>query len=157
MTRLNRRIATPLPADEAFAYLADFANAAEWDPGVASSDMIGSGQVGVGTRYRLGIRRGERIVPMEYRITAFEAPRRVVLEGTGSNVRAIDDIRFEPTPDGSVVDYTADISLTGLLRLVQPFLGGTFRKIAEDASNGIERTLRRRAGAAAPVDDDGAA
>jgi len=152
MTRLNRRIATPLPAGEAFAYLADFANAAEWDPGVASADMIGSGPVAVGTRYRLGIRRGERIVPMEYRITALEAPRRVVLEGTGSNIRAIDDIRLEPTPEGSVVDYTADITLTGLLRFVQPFLGGTFRKIAEDASDGIERTLRRRAEAAAPVD-----
>ena len=36
MTRLNERIQTPLPIEDAFAYLADFANSEEWDPGVAT-------------------------------------------------------------------------------------------------------------------------
>lgn len=147
MTRLNERIQTSLPIVEAFEYLADFANSAEWDPGVASSDRVGEGDVGVGTRYRLGIRRGERVTPMEYVITAFEPPTRVVLHGEGSGVTAEDEIRFEPRPDGagSIVDYTADIRLQGLRRIAEPFLGGMFRKIAQDAADGIERTLERRA------------
>jgi carbon monoxide dehydrogenase subunit G len=29
-----REIEVSMPADQAFAYLADFTNAAEWDPGV---------------------------------------------------------------------------------------------------------------------------
>lgn len=145
MARLNARIPTPLPVLDAFEYLADFANAAEWDPGVASSERIGAGPVSVGTRYKLGIVRGEKIVPMEYVVTDFERPTRVVLEGTGSNVHAIDTIRFEPDGAGSIVDYTADINMTGLFRLAQPFLGGTFRRIAADATNGIRRTLEARA------------
>jgi carbon monoxide dehydrogenase subunit G len=147
MTRLTERIETRLPIEEAFDYLADFANAEEWDPGVASAERIGSGSVGVGTRYRLGIRRGDRVVPMEYEITVLERPGRVVLVGSGSGVDATDEIRFAATQDGTLVEYIADIRLTGLLRLVQPFLGGTFRKIAEDASEGIERTLTARADA----------
>ena len=67
MTRLNERIHTPLPIEDAFAYLADFANSEEWDPGVATAERIGSGEVGVGTRYRLGVRQGDRVAPMEYR------------------------------------------------------------------------------------------
>lgn len=149
MTRLNERIATPLPIEDAFDYLSDFANAEEWDPGTASAQRIGSGEVGVGTRYRLGVRQGKRIVPMEYRITAFDRPRRVELAGTGSGISAVDTIGFEPGPDGgSVVEYSADIRLQGLMRLVQPLLGGTFRRIAADAADGIRRTLTERASAA---------
>ena len=145
MTRLNERITTPLPMEEAFDYLADFANAAEWDPGVATSQQIGSSGPAVGARYRLGIRRGDSVVPMEYRIVALEPPSRVVLEGSGSGVTATDEIRFERSATDTIVDYTADIRLTGLRRIAEPFLGGTFRRIAADASDGIRRTLAARA------------
>ncbi len=148
MTRLRERIQTPLPIEDAFAYLADFANSEEWDPGVATAERIGAGEVGVGTRFRLGVRQGDRVTPMEYRITIFEPPRRVVLVGSGSRVEATDDIRFEANAAGTVVEYIADINLTGILRLAQPFMGGTFRRIAEDASDGISRTLAARAASA---------
>ena len=147
MTRLNERIRTDLPIEDAFAFLADFANAQHWDPGVASSRRIGDDPIGVGARYALGIVRGDRVVPMEYRITAYDPPNRVVLVGHGSGVEATDEIRFHRQGSETVVDYIADINLTGLLRLVQPFLGGTFRKIAEDASEGIGRALASRASA----------
>ena len=147
MTRLNERIETALPIEEAFAYLADFANSQEWDPGVARAERIGPGEIGVGTRFRLGVRQRGRVVPMEYRITEFDRPRRVVLAGSGSGITAVDELRFERSGNGTIVDYTADIRLGGLLRLVQPFLGGTFRRIAADASRGIRSTLAARAAA----------
>jgi carbon monoxide dehydrogenase subunit G len=149
MTRLNERIHTRLPIEEAFSYLADFANSQEWDPGVAHARRIGEGPVGVGARYELGVRKGNDVAPMEYRITTYEPPHRVVLVGSGSGVEATDEIRFERQGDETVVDYTADINLTGLLRLVQPFIGGTFRTIAENAADGISRTLDARAASTA--------
>jgi carbon monoxide dehydrogenase subunit G len=155
MTRINERIATSLGVQEAFDYLSDFANASEWDPGVATAERSDDGPLGVGARFELGIRRGERVVPMTYRITDYEPHHRVVLEGSGSGVHAIDEIRFEANGTGSVVDYTADINLAGLMRLVQPFIGGTFRRIAEDAAGGIHATLESRA--ARQRDDGGAA
>jgi carbon monoxide dehydrogenase subunit G len=145
MARLNERIETTLPVDEAFAFVADFANAMRWDPGVATSERIDDGPVRVGARFRLGIRRGGRVLPMEYTVTAFEPPRRVVLAGTGSGVVAVDDIRFEATPRGTRIDYMADIRLRGLLRLAQPFAGGSFRRIARDAREGMQRALDERA------------
>jgi len=149
MTRLNERITTTLPIEEAFAYLADFVNSAEWDPGVATAERIGSEEAGIGARYRLGIRRGDSVVPMEYRVLAFEPPRRIVLEGSGSGVTATDEISFERSDAGTIVEYTADIRLDGLRRLAEPFLGGMFRRIAADASDGIRRTLAARAAAGA--------
>ena len=149
MTRLHETIDTPLAADDAFAFIADFANARHWDPGVATSERLGDGPAGLGARYRLGVRMRGKVAPMEYRITTWEPPRRVVLTGRGSGVSAVDEIRFEPTAAGTRIDYTADIRLGGWMRLVEPFVGGTFRKIATDALGGMQRALDARAAAKA--------
>ena len=71
--------------------------------------------------------------------------RRGVLTGAGSGGAAVDEIRFERSGTGTHIDYVADIRLGGLLRLVQPFLGGSFRKIAKDALAGMEKTLSEMA------------
>ena len=145
MTKLIEQIETRLAPDPAFAFVADFANAMHWDPGVATSERIDSGPVGVGARYRLGVRLGGRVASMEYRITVFEPSRRVVLAGAGSGVSAIDEIRFSPSGTGTRIDYTADIRLGGLLRLAQPFLGGQFARIGREALAGMQQALDGRA------------
>ncbi len=127
MTRLRERIETDLPIDEAFDYIADFAHADEWDPNTTAAKRLGNVRPGLGARFALEVRMGGRTAPMEYRITEYERPRRVVLRGEGSGVTTVDEIRFERVGDRTVVDYIADIRLGGLLRLAQPFLGGAFR------------------------------
>ena len=141
MPVLREQIETALGIEDAFAFVADFGNAARWDPGVATSEPVDARPTGVGSRYRLGIRMAGRVTPMEYEITRFEAPGRVVLAGHGSGVRAVDDIAFASTPTGTRIEYVADIHLEGLFRLVEPLAGGSFRRIAENARDGMQRTL----------------
>jgi dehydrogenase/reductase SDR family member 12 len=141
MPKLNERIETALPIGDTFDFVADFANSSRWDPGVESSERLNPGPLEVGARYRLGVRIGGRVAPMEYRVTTLEPPHRVVLTGEGSGVEAVDDIRFETTSAGTVVDYTADIRLVGLLRLLQPFLGRAFTAIGRNAADGMRRAL----------------
>lgn len=148
MAILREQITTSMPLDEAFAFVGDFANAAAWDPGVASAARTNPGPVGVGARYRLLVRMGGRLAPMDYEVTAFEPGALVVLHGSGSGVDAVDEIRFRALPGGTRIDYTADIRLRGLLRLATPFAGGAFRRIARDARDGMQRALDQRAAAA---------
>jgi len=145
VTRITEHIETPLAPAAAFAFIADFANAMHWDPGTVTSERIDDGPVELGARYRLGVRLGGRVAPMEYRISAFEPPHRVVLVGEGSGVSALDEIRFEPAGTGTRIDYTADIRLGGVLRLIQPFLGRAFAKLGRDALAGMQRALDARA------------
>lgn len=145
MTTIVERIETSLPLDDAFAFIADFANAERWDPGVASSVRTDPGPVGVGARYRLGIRMRGRVVPMDYAVTAFDPPNLVVLEGTGRGVVATDKIRFTAHERGTRIDYTADIRLVGWMRLLAPFAGGALARIGRDARDGMQRALDRRA------------
>jgi carbon monoxide dehydrogenase subunit G len=143
MPTLHETIDTNLDPEAAFAFVADFANAPAWDPGTATAERIDDGPVGVGARYRLGVRMRDRVVPMEYRIVVHEAPRRVVLEGVGSGVRARDDITFAPggAAGGTRVDYVAEIHLTDWKRFLEPLLGGAFAKIGRDAREGMQRAL----------------
>lgn len=151
MTAIREQIETRLPIDATFAYVADFDHQAEWDPGTETSVALDDGPVRVGSRYRLDVRIGPRTAPMEYVITVLDAPRRVVLVGTGSGVTSTDDIRFEATPTGGTrVDYGADIQLSGVLGLVQPLLGGAFRNLGRRAADGMRRELDARAGASLP-------
>ena len=151
MPTIHETIDTHLARDEAFDFVADFANAAAWDPGTATSERIDDGPVGVGARYALGVRMRGRVAPMEYRITTLEPLRRVVLAGEGSGVRATDTISFEPTAGGTRIDYTAEIHLTGWMRHLGPFVGGAFAKIGREARDGMQRTLDERARAAATL------
>ena len=145
MTRIHERIETALPIGDAFDYIADFANSQAWDPGTVASRRLDTGPVQAGAVYLLDVRMGDRVAKMEYRIRDYERPTRVVLTGSGSNVEAVDEIRFEPAGDGTVIDYTADIKLGGLLRFAQPFLGGSFEKIGREAAAGMQRRLARLA------------
>ena len=68
------------------------------------------------------------------------------LTGSGSNISAVDEIRFEPAGEGTRIDYIADIRLGGWMRLVEPLAGGAFRKIAHDALAGMQRFLDEQVG-----------
>jgi carbon monoxide dehydrogenase subunit G len=141
MTRLNEQIETTLPVDTVFDFVADFANAERWDPGVDRSVRLDVGPIRPGSRFALDVRMGKRIAPMTYRVAALDRPRSVLLMGAGSGVDAIDEITFEPTQSGTRIIYTADIRLRGLLRLAQPFLSGVLTRIGRDAAEGMRVAL----------------
>ncbi len=146
MTVLHQTIETPLSIGPAFDYVADFANAQEWDPGVASSVRVDDGPVAVGARYRLDVTFNGRSLPMTYTVAELERGRRIVLRGVGSRISAVDRIDFASTPTGGTrIDYEADLRLGGILRLAQPFLGRAFDGIGKRALAGMQRELDRRA------------
>ncbi len=145
MPILRETIQTDLGRDDAFAFIADFANSPAWDPGTATAVRVDAGAVDVGAHYRLGVRMRGKVVPMDYRIVSFEASRRVVLEGRGSGVRATDSISFEDAERGCRIEYVAEIHLEGWMRLLEPLAGRTFEKIGRDARDGMQRTLDAQA------------
>jgi dehydrogenase/reductase SDR family member 12 len=128
---------------EVFAFTADFANAEKWDPGVASSRRIDDGPPGVGARYDLMVAFGPREIPMTYEITEWEQDSRVVLLGKGDTIEAVDEIRFEARDDGTVVDYTADLTFTNWVRFLGPLISPALKRVGEKALDGLVTALER--------------
>ena len=134
-------IEVPRSLEESFAYVADFTTVAEWDPGIHSSRKL-SGDGDVGTVYEVQAEFRGKTMPFTYTVTAFEQNRRIVLDGVGKKATSSDTIAFDRAGDGSTrITYTADFKLKGVLRLAEPFLGGTFRKLARKALAGLEAEL----------------
>lgn len=141
MTRLRESIDVPRPVEDAFRYTSDFANVEQWDPGVRESARLDPGPLGVGAQFRVVVRAGLTNTAMRYTITHFDPPRRVVLEGRGGNIQAIDEIRFRPTDSGTRIDYTADITLGGMAGLFQPVLGRLLERVGKNAMAGLRDAL----------------
>jgi carbon monoxide dehydrogenase subunit G len=142
MPLLQETLEVDRPLDEVFAFVGDFANTKEWDPGVAdAANVTEGGEIGVGTRYRVDVVFGGRTLPMTYEVTAWDPPNRVVLRGEGSTVTAVDDIRFEAIDAGTRIRYSADLRLKGLLKLAEPFLKGRFDRTGREAMAGMRRAL----------------
>ena len=134
-------IEVPRSLEESFAYVADFTTVAEWDPGIHSSRRV-SGDGGVGTVYEVQAEFRGKTMPFTYTVTAFEQGRRIVLDGVGEKATSRDTIAFEPSGSGGArITYSADFRLQGVLRVAEPFLGGTFKALARKALDGLAARL----------------
>ena len=145
MTKLHETVVTPLDREAAFAYVSDWSRQAEWDPNTVSARRVGEGGPEVGARYALEVKGFRDPRPMEYRITELVAPERLVLVGEGSGIWTEDILTFTETAAGTEVDYAAEIRLSGLLRLVEPFLGRYFDGVGKGVVAGLQRELDARA------------
>jgi uncharacterized protein YndB with AHSA1/START domain len=130
-----------MSVEEAFDYLADFSRTAEWDPSVVDARRLTRGRVRLGASFRVVVSFLGRRVPLEYRITEFERPSRLVLSGGDSSLRSIDEITFVPRPGGTRVTYEARLELTGIRRLADPILDVLFQRIGRLAVRGLRERL----------------
>lgn len=143
MVRLHETRIIERPAEEVFEYTADFENIEDWDPGIVSSKRLDDGPVGVGSRFELVASFGASQIPMTYEITQYLPNERVVLIGTGDQIEALDDIRFEDQGDGrTMVDYTADLTFHNFMKYLAPFMGPVFKRVGEKAVDGLAEALR---------------
>ena len=142
MSRFRGTVISQRSVEDTFDYLAEFSNAAEWDPGVAHAERLDVGPVGLGSGFRLGVRVGPRVTPLDYRVVAFERPHRVVLLGESDTIRSEDTVTVVPRPGGgSILTYDADLRLLGSLSLFNPLLPLPFRRIGDRGLEGLRRVL----------------
>ena len=129
------------PPERSWAYVSDFTTAAEWDPGIVSSRRTSGAPAQVGSTYEVVAEFRGKHQTFSYRVTEVVEGRRLVLVGEGAKARSTDTITFEPAGGGTRIAYEADLTLKGLYRVAEPFLGGTFRELARQALAGLESRL----------------
>jgi len=143
MITIQETVTTARPRPEVFAYVADFTKAAEWDPGIRSSERV-AGDGGAGTRYEVGATFAGRGVPMTYEVVEHTAPARIVLRGLAATVEAVDAIAFEDLPGGGTrVVYRADFTLKGGLRYFGFLMKPVFGRLGRKAIGGLRAALNR--------------
>lgn len=140
--KIQRTVQTTAAPAAVFAYLSDFTTTTEWDPGTVSTERV-SGDGGVGTVYHnVSEFKGKR-TELEYTVMTLNDPTLIVLRGTNKTVEATDRMEIAPHGTGTQVTYTADFAFKGLAKLAVPFLGGAFRKLGDEAEEGLRTSLAR--------------
>lgn len=126
----------------AFEYLADFANIADWDPGVVRAKRLTDEPLSVGARAEVISSLLGREVPLTYETIEIAAPRRVLLRAETPTAVSLDELTFDLKPGGgTIVTYDADLGLKGPLRLFELPFRLVFRRLGDNARDGLRRKL----------------
>lgn len=141
MARYVTTVESTRSREDAFAYLSDFSNALEWDPGVVGAERVDGGEVAVGSEFRLVTEFMGRKTPLTYRVVELEAPRRVTFLAETGTLTSLDTITFEQRGEGASVTYDADLRLKGPLKLADPLLRLAFKSIGDKARDGLRTHL----------------
>ena len=141
MARYATTVRTAMTPSEAFAYLADLRNFAEWDPGVKAVRQVQGSGGGPGTVFDVTVAGVGRDLTLRYVTEEYDAPRNLLVVARSSVFTSIDRITVEPDGTGSVVTYDADLRLNGVLRLGDLGLRLVFGVIGDRAAAGLRRAL----------------
>jgi carbon monoxide dehydrogenase subunit G len=140
----EKTIDVAAPLEEAFLYVADFRTASEWDPGIVQSRRVNNGPIGKGATYDVtAVFRGSR-VPFRYELVEYEENRRLLFHAAGAKARSTDELRFEGAGDGTRIAFRAVLTMKGLYRLAEPFLGRTLDSKGARALAGLKAKLDAR-------------
>jgi uncharacterized protein YndB with AHSA1/START domain len=107
------------PAEEVFAFLADFENIPKWNYAIEETRKTSTGPVGVGTTYRQ-----TRSVPSRqaeaFEVTVFDPSRQLAIHGQIGPFQATISYRLEPAADATTIVNTVQLKASAATRLVAP-------------------------------------
>ena len=144
MIVIEREVSVLAPVTTVFDFLADFETTEQWDPGTVRTVRV-DGDGGVGTTYRNTSRFAGRETELNYVVEESARPDRVVLRGENKTVVARDTMTFRADGGGTRVTYRAEFRLKGPARFAEPLLRRPFRKLGDEAEQGLRDALGRLA------------
>jgi hypothetical protein len=142
MARYVTTINSSKSPDEAFAYMADLRNFAEWDKGVIKVEQIGGSGAGMGTIFDVTVKGvGKSTSTLRYTTTEYDAPRNVLVKGVNTLFTSIDRVTITPTATGCDVIYDATLTANWIIAPMNLLLGKVFNKIGDTATRGLRKVL----------------
>ena len=137
---------TPADPRTVFDYLADFETLAQWDPGIATCELISGQTATAGARYRvvavfLGLKTELEYELLEAQAPTAAAPGRVVVRAETSDLTSYDVLTIETVGGGSRATYDADLAPKGIRRIADPAFWLMLQVIGRRAEAGLRSAL----------------
>ena len=141
MVDVTRTFTVQQSMSKVAAYLRDFANATQWDPGTESCEQITAGDVAVGTQWHNKTKMYGVSTELTYSLETDE-PNHVVLRGENKTATSIDDMTFsEVSPSSTEITYHAHIDFHGVAKLADPVAGLAFERVGDETVDGITKSV----------------
>ena len=141
MARYVTTVRSAKTPQEAFAYMADLRNFAEWDPGVKAVRQLEGSGGGLDAVFDVTVVAPGPDLTLRYVTEEYDAPHNLLVVARSIVFTSIDRITVEPDGTGSLVTYDADLRLNGVLRVGDLGLRLVFGQIGNRAAAGLRRVL----------------
>jgi carbon monoxide dehydrogenase subunit G len=140
MSTVSRTFTVQPPPEVVVPYLADFANAEQWDPGTVSCTPQQRGPVQVGASWKNTSRIAGITSELIYTLTEL-TNERIVLVGRNKTATSIETIQVVAADGGSRITYTNDLTFNGAAKLAMLPAKLLFARLANETVHGIKTAL----------------
>jgi hypothetical protein len=151
MAHYRGTVTTDWTPEQAFAYMAEARNFAEWDPGTESSKLESSSPggdgPGPGAVFAVRVHVGPPTLTLHYETTHHEPNSRVTLRAVHPMMELVDDISVDVVNGVTTVTYDATVRPRGVAKILGPLFDRGFAKTAAKGADGLRARLAR------PYDD----
>lgn len=141
MAKYTVSVESSKSVEEAFAYMADLRNFANWDPGVLTVNQVAGDGAGLGSSFDVAVKSVGGGTVLRYETLEYDEPANLLVEARNSKFTSIDRITVVAKDEGSIVTYAAELLLNGCLSPLNPLLGLVFNRIGDRAAAGLRRVL----------------
>ncbi len=143
MTTFDNTVTIHRPADDVFAFLADFENIPQWNYAIEETRKTSSGPVGIGTTY-LQTRSVPRRQAEGFEVTVFEPDRQLAIHGQIGPFQATISYRLEPAGDATTIVNTVELKASAATRLVAPLAAPAIKGAVAQNLGALKLILERR-------------
>ena len=142
MARYVTTIPSSLTPQEAFAYMADLHNFADWDKGVIKVVQVEGSGGGLGTVFDVTVRGvGRSTSTLRYTTTEYDEFSSILVRGVNTLFTSVDRITVKETATGCDVIYDATLTANWIIAPMNIVLGRVFDKIGDTATRGLRTAL----------------
>lgn len=141
MAKYTVSVESSKSVEEAFAYMADLRNFANWDPGVLTVTQVAGDGGGPESSFDVAVKSVGGGTVLRYETVEYDEPGNLLVEARNSKFTSIDRITVVAKGEGSIVTYSAELLLNGCLSPLNPLLGLVFNRIGDRAAAGLRRVL----------------
>ena len=142
MARYVTTIPSSMSPEQAFAYMADLRNFAQWDKGVVKVEQVKGSGAGLGTIFDVTVKGfGGSTSTLRYTTTEYDAPRNVLVKGVNTLFTSVDRVTITPTATGCDVIYDATLTANWVIAPMNLILSKVFNKIGDTATRGLRKVL----------------
>ena len=127
---------------QAFAYMADLRNFAQWDKGVVKVEQVKGDGAGLGTIFDVTVKGfGKSTSTLRYTTTEYDEFSNILVRGVNTLFTSIDRVTVNKTDTGCEVIYDATLTANWIIAGINLFLGKVFNKIGDTATSGLRKVL----------------
>ncbi len=134
-------IKTPWSPERAFEFMADLRNIKNWDPGVHNVELVAGDGPGIDSAFDVTVDGFSGPMTLTYVVTSFESPTSLRVKAENDLLTSHDQTTVVAEDGGSIVTYSAELTLSASLGISDEDFAKTFEIIGNNAGVGLAAAL----------------